>query len=88
MTGAAPLLDKCCKSLEMVVCTDATSGVVRTEYRIDGESWRVGTSAFLRLATRHKRSSFLRGTHTVQYRSTDAAGNREAVKSCQVTLGS
>jgi len=67
--------------------TDATSGVALTEYRIDGGSWKTGTSASLRLKIRHKRAGLARGTHTVEYRSTDAAGNLETVKSCQVILG-
>jgi len=67
--------------------SDATSGVALTEYRIDGGSWRDGASATLRLKIRHKRAGLSRGTHLVEYRSTDAAGNLETVKSCQVILG-
>jgi len=67
--------------------TDATSGVVLTEYRIDGHAWKEGTTALLRLAVHRKPGSLSRGTHTIQYRSTDAAGNVESIKSCTVKLG-
>ena len=68
--------------------SDATSGVALTQYRIDGGSWKTSTGDGLRLAIFHKRSGFVRGAHTVEYRSTDAAGNLETIKSCQVILGS
>jgi len=67
--------------------TDATSGVVLTEYRIDGHAWREGTSVTLRLAVHRKPASLTRGAHTIDYRSTDAAGNVESIKSCTVILG-
>jgi hypothetical protein len=66
--------------------TDATSGVVLTEYRIDGHAWREGSTVSLRLAVHRKPASLARGAHTIQYRSTDAAGNVESIKSCAVKL--
>ena len=67
--------------------TDATSGVVLTEYRIDGHAWKVGNAVTLRLAVHRKPSSLTRGAHTIDYRSTDAAGNVESIRSCTVRLG-
>jgi dipeptidase len=67
---------------------DATSGVASTLFRIDGGPWLSGTSGTLRLAVRHRRAGYARGAHLVEYRSTDNAGNVEAIKSCIVTLGS
>jgi urease beta subunit len=67
--------------------TDATSGVAFTEYRIDGHAWKEGSVVLLRLAVHRKPGSLTRGTHTIQYRSTDAAGNVESIKSCTVKLG-
>ena len=66
---------------------DATSGVATTEYRIDGGSWRTGTSCFLHLRIRHKSPGLPAGDHLVEYRSTDAAGNVEEARRCTITLG-
>jgi len=67
---------------------DATSGVAATYYRIDGGAWTSGTSFWLVLNIRHKRPGLPRGTHTVEYYSTDSAGNSETpINSCQVILG-
>jgi len=66
---------------------DATSGVAFTEYRVDGGRWKTGVRVTLRLAVHRKPSSLTRGAHTIQYRSTDNAGNVESVKSCVVILG-
>jgi len=52
--------------------SDATSGVSFTEVRVDGGAWQPYTGAFRVTAD---------GAHTVEYRSTDQAGNQEAVKS-------
>ena len=65
----------------------ATSGVAFTEYRIDGHAWKIGSAVPLRLAVHRKPGSLARGVHTVQYRSTDAAGNVESIRSCTVRLG-
>ena len=67
--------------------TDATSGVASTEYRVDGGPWTQSSGEGPRLALRRKRARVLPGPHTVQYRSTDAAGNVELIKTCTVILG-
>jgi hypothetical protein len=67
--------------------TDAVSGVALTEYRIDGGSWKTGSGIRLVTERRHKGAGLSAGAHTVEYRSTDAAGNVESTRSCQVTLG-
>ena len=57
--------------------SDTTSGVARTEYKVDGAgAYTVGTSVALRT-----------GAHTVNYRSIDCAGNVETDKSFTVTVG-
>jgi hypothetical protein len=66
--------------------SDALSGVASTEYRIDAGGWVSGTSVTLRHAIRHKRGGYARGPHTVDYRSTDNAGNVETFKSRVVTM--
>jgi hypothetical protein len=55
--------------------TDGGSGVQQTQYRVDGGSWQTGTSV-----------SFANGLHSVDYYSTDYAGNAEAANSCQVKI--
>jgi cytochrome c len=67
--------------------TDVVSGVAITQYSVDGGVWTTGTSVTVSLPKRHKRAGTTAGTHTIQYRSTDKAGNVESVKSCQVVLG-
>jgi C1A family cysteine protease len=66
--------------------TDATSGVATTRYSIDGGAWQTGTTVTLATAIRHKRGGYASGVHTVQYTSTDNAGNAETPRSCSVTL--
>jgi regulation of enolase protein 1 (concanavalin A-like superfamily) len=62
-----------------LTATDETdgSGVASTEYRIDEGEWTDYTAAFTISEP---------GTHTVEYRSTDVAGNEEAVKSLEVVV--
>ena len=55
---------------------DTTSGVGSTRYRVDGGEWKTGTTFVI--------SS--EGKHTIEYYSTDAAGNEEEIKSLQVTV--
>jgi hypothetical protein len=51
--------------------TDATSGVARTEYSLDGgQTWIAGTTVTVTDA----------GSHAVQYRSVDVAGNVESAQ--------
>jgi hypothetical protein len=55
-----------------LTATDATSGVSRTAYRIDGGSWNTYTAPFAVTST---------GTHTVSFYSTDNATNSETANS-------
>jgi hypothetical protein len=58
--------------------TDPTSGVAETRYRIDGGVWQVlGTSPVVVTGT---------GQHTVEYTSTDRAGNHEVTRKTTVTV--
>ena len=59
-----------------LTATDNLSGVARTEYRIDGGAWTIGMVADVVGI----------GTHTVDYRSTDVAGNVEPIQSLSVTV--
>jgi hypothetical protein len=54
-----------------ISATDALSGVARTEYRLDASEWTEGSWI----------STTTPGTHTLEYRSTDAVGNVEATRS-------
>ena len=58
------------------------SGVARTEYSLDGGAWTAGTSVLVAAPADHSGDK----VHTVSYRSRDAAGNVEAVKSCKVRI--
>jgi adhesin/invasin len=58
------------------------SGVASTEYRVDGGSWTAGTSVTVNAPANHSND----GMHTIDYRSTDAAGNVEATKTTHVTI--
>lgn len=70
------------KPVIMLAATDGesadVSGVVRTEWRIDGGEWREGTTLTL--------DGSLVGLRTLEYRSTDAAGNIEAATAMPITL--
>ena len=58
--------------------TDPTSGVAQTRYRIDGGVWQVlGTSPVVVTGT---------GQHTVEYTSTDRAGNHEVTRKTTITV--
>src|SRR5262249_20218530 len=52
------------------------SGAAGTEYRTDGGSWQAYSTPF----------TLTDGVHTVDYRSTDVAGNLESYKSQQVKV--
>jgi len=58
---------------------DDGSGVALTEYDLDGSGWQTYTAPFTVSAD---------GEHTVQYRSTDVAGNVEAAKSVSFRIDS
>ena len=62
-----------------LTATDETggSGVESTEYRIDAGDWTAYTAPF---------TIGEPGTHTVEYRSTDVAGNEETAKSIEVVV--
>jgi len=61
----------------------AGSGVTKTEYSLDGGvSWTTGASAVIPAPAGGGGD----GTHTVQFRSTDAAGHTETAKSCVVKI--
>jgi hypothetical protein len=55
----------------MLSASDPTSGVASTSYRLDGGAWTPYTGPFLVVSY---------GPHTLDYRSTDAAGNVENAK--------
>jgi len=52
------------------------SGVVKTEWRLDGGGWNHGAMPSVQSV----------GKHTLEYRSVDAAGNAESVRSAQFTI--
>ena len=58
--------------------TDATSGVASTEYRLPGGEWTAAPAAGVVVGTV--------GTTTVEFRSTDVAGNVETAQSVVVTV--
>ncbi|RYB94206.1 alfa-L-rhamnosidase [Nocardioides oleivorans] len=58
--------------------TDAVSGVATTRYRVDGGAWQVAGSEPVAVEGV--------GDHTVQYSSTDVAGNAEVVRQAVLTL--
>ena len=60
------------------------SGVAKVEYRVGGSAWKTGEIVCLKCYGKRRRYS--PGTHTVEYRATDVAGNVRT-GSCQVTLG-
>jgi len=57
--------------------TDATSGLAVTAYRIDGGAWQTYSAPFVLVAD---------GSHTVEYYSTDVAGNIESAVSFAVPI--
>jgi hypothetical protein len=53
------------------------SGLAKTEYRVDGGAWAEYSQPF---------SVSAPGAHTVEYRSTDSAGNQEATRQLSFTI--
>jgi hypothetical protein len=63
--------------------TDAGSGQPTTQYSTDGgNNWTTGTSLTIPAPAGGAND----GSHAIQYRSTDAAGNRETAKTCTVNI--
>jgi hypothetical protein len=58
------------------------SGVVLTQYSLDGGPWTSGSSLTVAAPATHADD----GVHTVRYRSTDYAGNVEQARSCEVKI--
>jgi hypothetical protein len=61
---------------------DLHSGVLKTEYRIDGGAWRRGTSVVFAAPSDGSND----GRHTLQYRSVDRAVNIEDVQTVDVCI--
>ncbi len=57
-------------------CSDSTSSCSETSYRVDGGAWLTGT----------KFTVSSDGNHTVEYNSTDSAGNTESVQTTFVAV--
>jgi hypothetical protein len=62
--------------------SDALSGVATTQYRIDGAPWKTGDQAAIGAPSDASND----GAHTVEYRSTDVAGNGETIRGCTVRI--
>lgn len=60
-----------------LAATDNCSGVASTEYSLDGANWQPYTGSF---------TISVEGTTVVSYRSTDNAGNAEAIKTLTVKI--
>ena len=58
------------------------SGVASTQYRVDGGSFQGGSSVSIPAPADHSND----GLHTVEYRSTDNAGNAEVLRSATVRI--
>ncbi len=69
-----------------LTASDNDPGLVTTQYRIDGGPWHSGTSCVLHTPFRHHPGGLTNGAHTVEFFSTDAAGNSEAIVSRTVLL--
>src|SRR5207244_2543001 len=61
---------------------DALSGVASTQYRIDGGALQSRTAVPIPAPADHSND----GAHTIEYRSTDAAGNVEPLKTATVRI--
>ncbi|HZT91093.1 MAG TPA: invasin domain 3-containing protein [Gaiellaceae bacterium] len=65
-----------------LAATDNLTGVASTEYSLDGGPWTPGTTVSVLAPADHSDD----GSHTIQYRSTDGAGNVETVKTTHVVI--
>jgi methionine-rich copper-binding protein CopC len=61
---------------------DALSGIASTQYRVDGGSFQAGTSVAIPAPADHSND----GVHTIDYRSTDNAGNFESLQTTTVRI--
>jgi hypothetical protein len=61
---------------------DALSGIASTQYRIDGGAFQGGTSVAIPAPADHSND----GAHTIEYRSTDNAGNVEPLQTATVRV--
>ena len=68
--------------LSLTFAASDPSGVLRTEARIDGGEWILGTFFVVPAATTHEHD----GVHRVDYRSVDNAGNTESYHSTDVRI--
>jgi large repetitive protein len=62
--------------------SDALSGIASTQYRVDGGAFQGGTTILIPAPADHSND----GTHLVEYRSTDNAGNVEPLLSANVRI--
>src|SRR5439155_315978 len=62
--------------------SDAGSGVASTEYRVDAGSFQPGTTVVVPAPADHSNDRI----HTVEYRSTDGAGNLEQLRTATVRI--
>ncbi len=62
--------------------TETGSGVASTQYRVDGGSFQNGAAVSIPAPADHSND----GLHTVEYRSTDNAGNTEILRSATVRI--
>ncbi|HYZ93199.1 MAG TPA: Ig-like domain-containing protein, partial [Actinomycetota bacterium] len=65
-----------------LTASDALSGIGSTQYRIDGGAFQNGTSILVPAPADHSND----GVHTIDYRSTDVAGNVEPLRSATVRI--
>ena len=61
---------------------DALSGIASTQYRVDGGAFQGGTSVAIPAPADHSND----GVHSIEYRSTDNAGNVEALQTATVRI--
>ncbi len=75
-TANVTVLNKLGQEEVTLAATDNLSGVARTQYRVNGGPWASGTAIPL----------LVNGTFTIQFRSTDVAGNVEPTQSITVKV--
>jgi large repetitive protein len=65
-----------------LTANDALSGIASTQYRVDGGAFQSGASIVVPAPADHSND----GVHTIDYRSTDVAGNVEPLHSAMVRI--